>query len=182
MGYAIARMAMLRGAQVTLVSGPTDLEPVPFVEMVPVKSAEEMFEAVTSRSDSMDMFFMAAAVADYTPMLYADKKIKKTEATFALAMKRTKDILGWLGEHRKKGQVLCGFSMETENLLENSREKLKKKNADVICANNLKTAGAGFGTDTNAVTVITAEHEVELPLMSKERVAEQILTQVLRLS
>ena len=181
MGYALARMAALRGAEVTVVSGPVALEKPPFAEVIDVRSAEEMFRAVTERAEKADMIFMAAAVADYTPMYYADNKIKKSDSILSVPLKRTQDILAWAGQHHRQGQVLCGFSMETENMVENSRKKLIAKNADMICANNLKVEGAGFGVDTNVLTLITAEHEVELPLMSKERAADEILSQALRL-
>lgn len=175
MGFALARMAMLRGAEVILVSGPTALTPPPFVEVVNAVSAQDMFEAVSSRQDWADFIFKAAAVADYTPAGYSDDKIKKKDAGLSIPLKRTQDILKYLGEHRRPGLVLCGFSMETQNMLENSRAKLEKKNVDMICANNLKVAGAGFGTDTNVMTVITREGVEELPLMSKEGAALRIL-------
>ncbi len=175
MGFALARMAMLRGAEVILVSGPTALTPPPFVEVVNAVSAQDMFEAVSSRQDWADFIFKAAAVADYTPAGYSDDKIKKKDAGLSIPLKRTQDILKYLGEHRRPGQVLCGFSMETQNMLENSRAKLEKKNVDMICANNLKVAGAGFGTDTNVMAVITREGVEELPLMSKEGAALRIL-------
>ncbi len=175
MGFALARTAMLRGAEVILVSGPTALTPPPFVEVVNAVSAQDMFEAVSSRQDWADFIFKAAAVADYTPAGYSDDKIKKKDAGLSIPLKRTQDILKYLGEHRRPGQVLCGFSMETQNMLENSRAKLEKKNVDMICANNLKVAGAGFGTDTNVMTVITREGVEELPLMSKEGAALRIL-------
>ena len=176
MGYALAKMAMLRGADVTLVSGKTDLKPVPFVNMVNVISAKDMFEAVRARAEQMDMIFMAAAIADYTPATYVDNKIKKKDGDLSIPLNRTQDILQWLGEHRKAEQVICGFSMETENLIENSRAKLIKKNADMICANNLKVKGAGFGVDTNIITLITKENVIELPLQSKDSVANEILS------
>ena len=175
MGYAIAKMAMLRGADVTLVSGPTSVEKPPFVEVVDIKSAQDMFEAVAARSEACDFIFKAAAVADYTPMDYADNKMKKKDGDLSIPLKRTQDILKYLGEHRREGQVICGFSMETENMLENSQAKLKKKNVDMICANNLKVAGAGFGVDTNVITLITADGAEELPLLSKEEAANRIL-------
>lgn len=175
MGYAIARMAMLRGAQVTLVSGPTSIAPPPFVEVVPVVSAQDMFEAVSARSQDADMIFKAAAVADYTPIGYSDDKVKKKDGDLSIPLQRTTDILQYLGAHRRPGQVICGFSMETRDMLENSRAKLEKKNVDMICANNLKVAGAGFGTDTNVITLITREGVEELPLLSKEEVASRIL-------
>lgn len=179
MGYAIAKQAMLRGAQVTLVSGPTSLTPPPFVDLVSIESAEDMFEAVTTLSDKQDIIIKAAAVADYKPATVATQKIKKKdEDDSSLSLVRTQDILSYLGANRKPGQVLCGFSMETENMLENSRKKLEKKNADMIVANNLKETGAGFGTDTNVVTLITRDTVEELPMMSKEEVANQILTKL----
>jgi phosphopantothenoylcysteine decarboxylase/phosphopantothenate--cysteine ligase len=175
MGCAIARMAMLRGAEVVLISGPCSIAPPPFVEVVDVVSAQDMFEAVAARRDWADFIFKAAAVADYTPEGYADDKLKKTDADLSIPLKRTQDILKYLGERRRPGQVLCGFSMETQNMVENSRAKLEKKHLDMICANNLKVAGAGFGTDTNVMTVITRTGEEELPLMSKEAAALRIL-------
>ena len=179
MGYALAKIAMRRGADVTLVTAPTHL-PVPlFVDVVPVKSAADMFEAVKERAPQMDIIVKAAAVADYTPVSVSDEKIKKKEGDMSLPMKRTTDILAYLGEHRKPGQFLCGFSMETENLVENSREKLVKKHADLIVANNLRDEGAGFGTDTNVVTLVMEEGIVELPCMSKEQVAEAILDAII---
>ena len=176
MGYAIAKMAMLRGAEVTLVSGSTSITPPPFVTFVPIVSAADMFDAVTAQASSHDIIFMAAAIADYTPAEYVDNKIKKKDGDLSIPLKRTQDILQWLGDHRRAGQVICGFSMETENLIENSRAKLYKKNADMICANNLKVEGAGFGVDTNVISVITKESITELPLQSKEAAADQILT------
>lgn len=175
MGYAIAKMAMLRGAEVALISGPCSIAPPPFVEVVDVVSAQDMFEEVSARQDWADLVFKAAAVADYTPERYADDKLKKKDGDLSIPLKRTRDILQYLGEHRRPGQVLCGFSMETQNMVENSRAKLEKKNLDMICANNLKVAGAGFGTDTNVMTVITRAGEEELPLMSKENAALRIL-------
>lgn len=177
MGYAIARMAMLRGANVTLVSGPTQIAPPPFVKVVPVTSASEMFQAVAEAAPQADMIFKAAAVADYTPETVADNKLKKADDSLSIPLKRTQDILQYLGSHRKEGQVICGFSMETENMLENSRKKLSKKNVDMICANNLKVAGAGFGVDTNILTIITKDTVQPLPLMSKEQAANAILDQ-----
>lgn len=182
MGYAIAKMAMLRGAQVTLVTGPTAVQPPMFVDVVNIKSAQDMFEAVSERCEQMDYIFKAAAVADYTPTDYIDNKIKKKDGDMSIPLKRTQDILKYLGEHRKAEQVICGFSMETENMLENSRAKLEKKNVDMICANNLKVAGAGFGVDTNIITLITKENVVELPLLSKEEAANEILNQAIRLN
>ena len=175
MGYAIAKMAMLRGAEVTLVSGPTSIAPPPFVNLVPVKSAQNMFDAVAAQAPTSDFIFKAAAVADYTPADYNDNKMKKKDGDLSIPLKRTQDILKYLGEHRIPGQVICGFSMETENMLENSRAKLHKKNVDMICANNLKVAGAGFGVDTNVITLITKESCTELPLQSKESAANAIL-------
>ncbi len=174
MGIAIARAAMLRGADVTLVKAKTDVEPPMFVDVVNVRSAEDMFNAVTSRFDDCDIVIKAAAVADYTPANVADEKIKKSEGDLSIPLGRTKDILKYLGEH-KTHQYICGFSMETENMLENSRKKLGKKNADMIAANSLRTAGAGFGTDTNVLTLITKDKEVELPIMSKDEAAHKIL-------
>ena len=181
MGYAIAKMAMLRGAEVTLVSGPTSIPYPPFVKVVPVKSAQDMFEAVAANAPDSDFIFKAAAVADYTPADYNDNKMKKKDGDLSIPLKRTQDILKYLGEHRIPGQVICGFSMETENMLENSRAKLHKKNVDMICANNLKVAGAGFGVDTNVITLITKDSCVELPLQSKESAANAILDQALLL-
>lgn len=181
MGYAIARMAMLRGAEVTLVSGPTSIAPPPFVDVVDVTSARDMYDAVVSRASEMDIIVKAAAVADYTPAEYVDNKIKKNDGDLSIPLKRTQDILGYLGSHKKPGQIICGFSMETENMLENSQAKLRKKNVDMICANNLKQAGAGFGVDTNVITVITQEEIRELPLLSKEAAANAILDIAMRL-
>lgn len=180
MGYAIARCAMERGAEVTLVSGKTALPPVPFVKMIPVTSAEEMFQAVTGVSSDQDIIIKTAAVADYTPATVSDEKIKKTDGDLSIPLVRTKDILAWLGEHKREGQFLCGFSMETQNLVENSRKKLANKHADMIVANNLKVEGAGFGTDTNVVTLITESRVQEMELMSKEQVAEVLLTEIVR--
>ena len=175
MGYALARMAMLRGAEVTLISGPTAIDPPPFVEVVPVVSAADMFDAVAERSANADWIFKAAAVADYTPAAYSGDKVKKKEGDMSSPLTRTRDILQYLGDHRRPGQFICGFSMETKDLLENSRAKLEKKHVDMICANNLKVAGAGFGVDTNVITLITAGGAEELPLMSKEAAANRIL-------
>ena len=175
MGYAIARLAILRGAEVVLISGPTSIAPPPFVEVANIVSAQDMFEVVAARQDWADFIFKAAAVADYTPVQYADDKLKKKDADLSISLKRTQDILKYLGERRRAGQVLCGFSMETQNMVENSRAKLEKKNLDMICANNLKVAGAGFGTDTNVITVITRAGMEELPLMSKEQAAGRII-------
>ena len=178
MGYAIAKTAALRGAEVTLVSGPAEVEPPMFVNFVPVVTAKDMFEAVTGRSDEMDAVIKAAAVADYRPKFVNTEKTKKKDGDMAIELERTDDILKWLGEHKKGSQFLCGFSMETEHMLENSRAKLKKKNLDMIVANNLKVAGAGFGTDTNVVTMIRENKETELPIMSKEEVAGAILDEI----
>ena len=178
MGYAIAKTAALRGADVTLVSGPAEVEPPMFVNFVPVVTAKDMFEAVTSRSDEMDAVIKAAAVADYRPKFVNTEKTKKKDGDMAIELERTDDILKWLGEHKKDSQFLCGFSMETEHMLENSRAKLKKKNLDMIVANNLQVAGAGFGTDTNVVTMIRENKETELPIMSKEEVAGAILDEI----
>ena len=176
MGYAIARRAMLRGADVTLVSGPTNLTPPPFVTVIPVTSAKDMYEAITTYAGEQDMIIKSAAVADYTPENVAQEKIKKKDGDMSIPLTRTQDILSYLGEHKKDGQVLCGFSMETENMLENSKKKLDKKNADMIVANNLKETGAGFGTDTNVVTMITRDAVTELPLLSKDEVADALLS------
>ena len=175
MGYALAKMAMLRGAEVTLVSGPTALEPPPFVNVVNIRSAQEMFDAVAAHSQDSDLIFKAAAVADYTPADYSDDKMKKKDGDLAIPLKRTQDILKYLGEHRRPGQVICGFSMETRDMVANSRAKLEKKKVDMICANNLKVAGAGFGVDTNILTVITKDKTEELPLLSKEEASLRIL-------
>lgn len=179
MGYSIAKICALRGAEVTLVTGQTALEPPLFVDVVPVVSARDMYEAVVERSGEMDVIIKAAAVADYRPAVTSDEKIKKSDGDMAIAMERTDDILGYLGQHKEPGQFLCGFSMETQNMLENSRAKLRKKNLDMIVANNLKVKGAGFGTDTNVVTIITADMEKELELMSKDEVAARLLDEIL---
>lgn len=181
MGYAIATNAMLRGANVTLVTGPTNIKKPPFVNVVNIKSAQDMFEAVTSRAKDQDIIIKSAAVADYRPANVSDQKVKKKDGDMAIALERTQDILKFLGEHKKEGQFLCGFSMETQNMLENSRAKLEKKNLDMIVANNLKVAGAGFGTDTNIVTMITKDEETELDIMSKAEVARAILDKILEL-
>lgn len=182
MGYAIARAAMLRGADVTVVAAHTDVEPPMFVKVVPVQSAEDMFNAVTERSDDMDIIIKAAAVADYTPVTTADSKIKKSDGDMKIELKRTKDILKHLGQNRREGQFICGFSMETDNVIENSRKKLASKNVDMICANSLRTAGAGFGTDTNVITMITADGDEEMEIMSKFDAANVILSKILQLS
>ena len=179
MGAAIAKAAMLRGAEVTLVAAHMDVAPPPFVNVVPVVSAQDMFDAVTSRASAQDIIIKAAAVSDYTPETVADQKMKKKDGDLSIALKRTQDILKYLGEHKQNGQFLCGFSMETENVLENSRKKLASKNADMICANSIRTAGAGFGVDTNILTLITADSDEELPLMSKDEAAHKVLDTIL---
>lgn len=179
MGYALARAAMHRGAEVTVVAAHTDVEPPLFVNVVPVQTAEEMYDAIVSRAQDYDFVIKAAAVADYTPAVTADNKIKKKDGDMSIPLVRTKDILKTLGENKRPGQILCGFSMETENVLENSRKKLESKHCDMICANSLKSAGAGFGTDTNIVTLITKNSEESLELMSKEQVAHKILDKLL---
>ena len=180
MGYALARIAMERGAEVTLVSGPTAIPCPPFVKLVQIRSAQEMFDAVTEAAGEQDIIIKAAAVADYTPVSIAEEKIKKKDDSSKIELKRTQDILKYLGEHKKDGQFLCGFSMETENMLENSKKKLEKKNLDMIVANNLKVAGAGFGVDTNIVTLIRKNSIQELPQLSKEEVAAAILNEIVR--
>lgn len=179
MGYALARAAMHRGAEVTVVAAHTDVEPPLFVNVVPVQTAEEMYDAIVSRAQDYDFVIKAAAVADYTPAVTADNKIKKKDGDMSIPLVRTKDILKALGENKRPGQILCGFSMETENVLENSRKKLESKHCDMICANSLKSAGAGFGTDTNIVTLITKNSEESLELMSKEQVAHKILDKLM---
>lgn len=179
MGYAVAKVCMLRGAQVTLVTGQTTVEKPPFVNVIDVTSAKEMFEAVTDCSLEQDIVVKAAAVADYRPQRVSAEKVKKTGKSMVLELEKTDDILQFLGEHKRSGQFLCGFSMETENMLENSRKKLKKKNLDMIVANNLKEDGAGFGTDTNVVTMVTEDQEVALDLMSKEETAGKIMDMIL---
>lgn len=181
MGYAIAKMAMLRGADVTLISGPTSVTPPPFVKVIPVVSAADMFRAVADNAANADFIFKAAAVADYTPVGYSNQKMKKKDEDLSIPLERTRDILKYLGENRRDGQIICGFSMETENMVENSREKLSQKNVDMICANNLKQSGAGFGVDTNIITLITKNHTIELPLQSKESAANAILDQAISL-
>ena len=181
MGYAIAKMARLRGAEVTLVSGPVNIKSFEGVDLVPVKSAADMFDAVTSRSAEADVVIMCSAVADYTPAEYSDQKVKKHDGEMAIQLKRTQDILGWLGEHKKAGQTLVGFSMETENLIENSRAKLDKKRADMICANSIADGNTGFAVDTNKVTIITSDAVTELSLCSKEETADLILSHILTL-
>jgi phosphopantothenoylcysteine decarboxylase/phosphopantothenate--cysteine ligase len=179
MGFALAKAAMLRGADVTVVAAHTDVAPPRFVEVVPVVSASDMFEAVTSRAGESDIIIKAAAVADYTPETVADSKMKKSDADLSIPLKRTQDILKYLGAHKKEDQFLCGFSMETDNVLENSRKKLLSKNCDMICANSLRHEGAGFGVDTNVITLITADSEMELPQMSKEDAAHRIFDVIL---
>jgi phosphopantothenoylcysteine decarboxylase/phosphopantothenate--cysteine ligase len=175
MGYAIAKVARLRGADVTLVSGPVNIKSFTGIELVSVKSAADMFEAVTSRSAGHDIIVMCSAVADYTPAVYSDQKVKKHDGELAIALTRTQDILGWLGEHKRDNQILVGFSMETENLIDNSRAKLTKKHADLICANSISGNTTGFAVDTNQVTLITQDEVKELPLCSKEETADKIL-------
>lgn len=182
MGYAIAKMAMLRGAEVTLVSGPTAIEPPLFVKVVPVTSARDMLEAVTGLSDEQDIIIKAAAVADYRPKQVSEDKVKKKDDQASIELERTDDILKYLGQHKKQGQFLCGFSMETRDMLRNSRAKLEKKNLDMLAANNLKVEGAGFQGDTNVLTLITQDEEVSLPLMSKEDAALKILDKILLLT
>lgn len=180
MGYAIAYDAMLRGAEVTLVSGKTSLQKPPFVNTIDVLSANDMFLAVKDNFENADIVVKSAAVADFTPVSTAEEKIKKSNTDFGeIKLKRTEDIIGYLGEHKRKGQFICGFSMETENMLENSRKKLTMKNMDMIVANNLKTEGAGFGTDTNVVTIITKDEEKLLPMMPKREVSHHILSAVM---
>lgn len=179
MGYSIAKACMLRGADVTLVTGRTALTPPLFVDVVPVVSAKDMYDAVISRSGEMDIIIKAAAVADYRPVHVAEEKVKKSDGSFSLELERTDDILKYLGEHKKPGQFLCGFSMETENMLENSRKKLEKKHLDMIAANNLKVPGAGFETTTNIITIITPDSVKELELMSKDDAAFRLLDEIL---
>ncbi|MDD7390971.1 MAG: bifunctional phosphopantothenoylcysteine decarboxylase/phosphopantothenate--cysteine ligase CoaBC [Lachnospiraceae bacterium] len=181
MGYAIARVCMLRGAQVTLVTGQTALTPPPFVETVPIVSAQDMFEEVTKRAPEQDIIIKAAAVADYRPRFTSDEKIKKKDGDMSIELERTEDILGYLGSHRIPGQLLCGFSMETSNMLENSRKKLEKKHVDMIAANNLKQKGAGFGTDTNILTLITKDSVKELPIMTKEEAANGLIDELIKI-
>lgn len=180
MGYAVARAAMMRGADVTLVSGKVNEEPPVGVKVVPVVSAADMAQAVKEAAPAQDIIIKAAAVADYRPRVAADEKLKKKDEELSIELERTEDILAWLGAHRREGQFLCGFSMETEHMLENSRAKLEKKHIDMIVANNLKQAGAGFGTDTNVVTLLTKEETVELPIMSKEAVADRLFDHIMQ--
>ena len=181
MGYAIAQAASERGAEVVLVSGEVSIKPPIFAECINVKSAEEMFNAVAENLSDSDVVIMAAAVADYTPDSYSDNKIKKSDGDMSISLKRTKDILKYAGEHKADGQIICGFSMETENLVENSRQKLEKKNCDMIAANSIKQSGAGFKTDTNVITLITEDDIKELPLMSKYDAANNILDELMKL-
>ena len=178
MGYAIANAAARRGAEVTLISGPVNIKADTTVNVVDIVSAADMFEAVKSRMGEQDIIIKAAAVADYTPETTADNKIKKSDDDMSIRLKRTEDILRYVGEHKRSGQIVCGFSMETENLIENSKAKLKSKNVDMIVANNLKVEGAGFGVDTNVVTIITRDKVEELPVMSKAEVADRILDNI----
>ena len=180
MGYAIAREAMLRGAQVTLISGPTALKPVPGVKTLPVVSAKEMFEAVKQTLPETDILIKAAAVADYRPASIAEDKVKKTDGAMSIPLERTDDILGWVAQNRHPGLFVCGFSMETRDMVANSQRKLQKKHLDMIVANNLKVAGAGFGVDTNVVTILTPDGIQELPLMGKDQVAARLLDEILR--
>lgn len=180
MGYAVAKAAMLRGADVTLVSGPTSIEPPRYTKVINVTSAQDMFEAVTSCSAQQDIIIKAAAVADYTPLQTSDEKMKKSDTELSIPLKRTQDILAYLGEHRTEKQFLCGFSMETQNMLENSRNKLKKKKIDMIAANCLKEEGAGFQGNTNVLTLITKDEEITLPLMTKEEAAHRLIDEILK--
>ena len=180
MGYAIAKVCSMRGAEVTLVSGKTAIKPPLFVDVVPVTTAREMYEAVTGRSDRQDIVIKAAAVADYRPKTISEQKVKKTDEELSIEMERTDDILKYLGEHKRANQFLCGFSMETQNMVENSRKKLEKKQVDMIAANNLKVEGAGFGVDTNLLTLITKDGLDELPLVSKEAAADLLLDRILK--
>ena len=182
MGYAIAKMARLRGADVTLISGPVNIKPFTGIELVPVKSANDMFQAVTSRSSEADIIIMCSAVADYTPASYSEQKVKKHNGELSIELTRTKDILGYLGEHKHDGQILVGFSMETENLIENSRAKLTKKNVNLICANSISDGNTGFAVDTNKVTLISNDEIKELPLCSKEDTADKILDYIATIS
>lgn len=178
MGFAIARAAMLRGAEVTVVSAHTDIEPPMFVKIINAESAEDMFNAVRENMNDADIIIKAAAVADYTPVTVSDSKIKKSENDMSIALKRTTDILKYIGENRRSNQVICGFSMETDNVIENSVKKLESKKCDMICANSLKTSGAGFGTDTNIITMITQNGSEEIELMSKFDAANIILSKL----
>lgn len=182
MGYAIAKVCSMRGADVTLVSGKTAIKPPLFVDVVPVTTARDMYEAVTSRFDQQNIVIKAAAVADYRPKTISDQKVKKADGELSIEMERTDDILKYLGEHKREDQFLCGFSMETEHMLENSRKKLEKKNLDMIVANNVKVEGAGFAGDTNIVTLITKDDETQLPLLSKEETAVEIMNKILEIT
>lgn len=179
MGFALAKAAVLRGADVTVVAAHTEVMPPMFVKVIPVRSAEDMFRAVTENASDFDIIIKAAAVADYTPVRTADSKIKKSDGDMGIELKRTQDILRWLGEHKRDGQFLCGFSMETDNVIANSRKKLDTKNCDMICANSLRTAGAGFSADTNIITLITKDSEFELELMTKDAAAHRIFDAIL---
>ena len=178
MGYAIAKMAVLRGAEVTLISGPVAIQPFTGIKRVSVTTAQEMFDAVTTRSQDQDIIIMCSAVADYTPSHCSSQKMKKGDDDLNIPLSRTKDILQYLGDHKPKGQVLVGFSMETENLLENSQAKLMKKHADLICANSISGRDTGFGVDTNKVTLLSQTEVKELPLCSKEETADMILSHI----
>lgn len=178
MGFALAKAAMLRGADVTVVAAHTDVQPPMFVDVIPVETAQDMFNTVKERFEDFDFIIKAAAVADYTPLTTADSKIKKSEGDMSIPLRRTEDILRYIGQNKRNGQVVCGFSMETDNVIENSRRKLSSKNADMICANSIKTAGAGFGTDTNIITIITARKEEELEIMTKFDAANLILNKM----
>lgn len=178
MGFAIAKAAMLRGADVTVVAAHTDVQPPMFVNVIPVDTAQDMFNAIKERFEDFDFIIKAAAVADYTPLTTADSKIKKSEGDMSIPLRRTEDILRYIGQNKRNGQVVCGFSMETDNVIENSRRKLSSKNADMICANSIKTAGAGFGTDTNIITIITDRKEEELEIMTKFDAANLILNKM----
>lgn len=178
MGFAIAKAAMLRGADVTVVAAHTDVQPPMFVDVIPVDTAQDMFNAIKERFEDFDFIIKAAAVADYTPLTTADSKIKKSEGDMSIPLRRTEDILRYIGQNKRNGQVVCGFSMETDNVIENSRRKLSSKNADMICANSIKTDGAGFGTDTNIITIITARKEEELEIMTKFDAANLILNKM----
>lgn len=180
MGYAIAKSAIMRGAEVTLVSGPVNIKPFTGIDVIDVVSADDMYQAVTSKANEADIIIMCSAVADYTPAAYSDQKVKKHDGDISIPLKRTKDILKQLGEQKREGQILVGFSMETENLIENSREKLIKKNADVICANSIATGKTGFAVDTNKVTMIFRNHTKELPLCSKDETADMILDEIVK--
>ena len=180
MGFAIAKAAMLRGADVTLVAAHTEIEPPMFVKVVPVTSAKDMFEAVKEAAPEQDIIIKAAAVSDYTPLSVAESKLKKGDGEMSIELKRTTDILKYLGENKKDGQFICGFSMETDNVIENSKAKLTKKNCDMICANSLRTEGAGFGVDTNVITLITKDGETELPMMTKDEAAHRILDECIK--